>query len=492
MQNYFLPALLLLLSTKAEASFQPRLDDLDEIPLHVALVNQTGDNYAAAVAEARRFAIGTPLTLDLDDGVWDVPDHGTVRWRSRVLSVGAVSLNLEFAGFHMPSGGSLWIYDPQGALIQGPYKQEHADDEGRLWTAVVMGDEIVIEARLPEASRDGLKLELAQVNHGFRHFGPASTAAKSGACNIDVICTLGDAWRDEIRSVGTYSLGGERFCTGQLVNNQRQDDRPLFLTANHCQIRAGNASSVVVYWNYQTSVCQGAPNGSLNQNQSGASLLARDERSDFTLLLLAASPDPAFGVHYAGWDVTGTAPQFGVSIHHPSGDEKRISEFTAPATAVNGQCIAGTGVNCVGGFVVDAWRVHWTQGTTEPGSSGAGLWNEEQRIVGVLSGGSAACDDPQTSEDEQKLPDFYGRLASAWTANASASGQLKAHLDPDNTGIPKLNGKNPGTSPTPTPNPTATPSPTAPPADSNSGGGSFGLSLLGLLLSLGLLRRRMR
>jgi hypothetical protein len=57
----------------------------------------------------------------------------------------------------------------------------------------------------------------------------------------------------------------------------------------------------------------------------------------------------------------------------------------------------------------DHWRiVDWNVGTTEPGSSGSGLWDENHRIIGQLHGGGAAC-----GNDES---DWYGAFHVSFDA----------------------------------------------------------------------------
>ena len=141
---------------------------------------------------------------------------------------------------------------------------------------------------------------------------------------MDVVCPEGDDWREEISSVAVYSLGGGTLCTGWMTNNARQDGTPYFMTANHCGINSGNAASLVVYWNFETSVCGGTPDGSLAQSQTGSTFLSDYGSSDFTLVELDATPNAAFNVYYAGWDVRGATPPGAVGIHHPQGDEKAI------------------------------------------------------------------------------------------------------------------------------------------------------------------------
>ncbi|MDD3764216.1 MAG: trypsin-like serine protease [Nevskiales bacterium] len=471
--RYALAAALLGAAASAQA-FSPDLVDLDALPLLTTAVDQVQAKVAAVEAnpaEQRRFAVAAPLAAGLDQGVWDEVSAGQMRWRTRVFSAGAKSINLTFSQFALPSGAALWLYDPQGRNVQGPYTRAEQAPDGKLWTAIVLGESAVIELRVPKQARDAVALQLASVNHGFRRFGTSGSIAKSGSCNIDVVCPLGDDWRDEIRSVALITIGGVGACSGQLVNNVRQNDDPLFLTADHCEIgddAQHSPSSVVVYWNYETSVCGGNPDGSLSQNQTGSTLLADDIGSDFTLLRLNQPPSNAFDVHYAGWNAGTTPPQSGVSIHHPSADEKRISAYSIPAVKTDNVCIEYDGNNNCS-RLVKTWEVKWAQGTTEQGSSGSGLWNQDHRIVGVLSGGLASC-------DAQTQPDYYARLDAGWTAGSASSQQLKAHLDPDNTGTLTLAGKDPG--------------PVTTPSGGGGGGGALGHWFVSAMLLGAALRRR--
>lgn len=376
-----------------------------------------------------QFAVGMPTDLQLTEGRWDDMDANTARWRLRLSSADALSLNLQLADVKLPPSAQLWLYDTGGRVVQGPYTQKNVSKNGRLWTAATPGAESVLELHIDKNEVSAAKLRILEVNHGFRPVLPAMTSGKSGSCNIDVVCPEGDGWRDEIRSVARITINGQFLCTGQLINNVPQELKPYFITADHCQVgeSATPADSVVFYWNYLTSACGGTPDGGLGQNQSGSTFIADDSRSDFTLVQLSQTPPPEFKVYYAGWNVGGSAPQSGVSIHHPAGNEKRISVYDSPATASD---------VVVSGVPVQAWQVRWARGVTEQGSSGGGLWDQNHQLVGVLSGGDSSCENPGGS-------DYYGRLNVAWTANPTPDGQLKAHLDPNNSGKTTLAGRDP-------------------------------------------------
>ena len=420
----------------------PDLSSLSSLPMHrtAGVVVAKARSQASSKSAPVQFAVATPLSIGLDDGLWDQAESGVDRWRARVSSSGAVGLGLEFSKFSLPEGASLWVYDDAGQLVQGPYTRADQNAEGRLWTAIVPGASAVLELQVPSAERDAVQLQLAQVDHAYLDISKAAalTTGQSGSCNVDMACSDGNNWRSESRAVAMISIGNTYVCTGQLLNNARQDKAPLFITANHCEIAQTSstpASSVVVYWNYQTSSCGGTPNGSLGQNQSGASLLAADIGSDFTLLRLNKQPDSDFKVYFAGWDVGSAIPQSGVAMHHPQGEEKRISTFSTAAVRQN-VCLDGSssGGSSSCKRLVKSWQLNWSRGITESGSSGSGLWNQDHKLVGVLSGGDTSCSNVSGN-------DYFARLEAAYIANSAASGQLKAWLDPDASGITSLAGR---------------------------------------------------
>ncbi len=400
----------------------------EEPPLDLAAV-AAQDEERELLGMAPRFAVPrqtqiTPAT----HGTWEQIGEDTLLWRLRVFSPGAQSLNLGFTRYFMPAGGSLFVHDAAGKLTPLRFGERDNAAHGELWTPVLLADEIVVELTLPLKAREQVLLELTSVNVGYRGFG-APTADKAGACNIDVVCPEGDAWRDEIAAVGVISTGGSTFCTGFMVNNTAEDQRPYFMTANHCGITNLNAASLVVYWNYQSPTCGQQGGGLLNQFQTGAFYRASYSTSDFTLVELDELPDPAWEVAYAGWDRSAANPTSAVAIHHPQTDEKSISFEYDPCTTTSylGTTSPGNGSHI---RVID-----WDLGTTEPGSSGSPLFDQNHRVVGQLHGGYAAC-----GNDES---DWYGRFSVSWTGGGTNSTRLSNWLDALGTGATAINTLNP-------------------------------------------------
>ena len=359
-----------------------------------------------------------------NSGVWHDMPNGERVWRLAIKSPGALSMNVIFDEYNLVFGDQVFIYNEDRSDVIGPFNYLNNKEWNGLATLPVAGETIIIELRqISPAATVQSSLSIGQVTHGYRDiFGYARRIYEkglgdSGSCNNNVICPEGDPWRCQISSVGIIIVGGSGACTGTVLNNHDQDERPLFLTANHC---GSNVTNWVFRFNWDSPTCSPTANGPTNQSVSGATLLAQDGGSDVSIMELSSNIPAGYNVYYSGWDATGDFPTNQTGIHHPSGDVKKIS-FDNQA-AEHGTM---SGALC--------WRVvNWEDGTTEPGSSGSGLWDQNQRLIGQLFGGSASC--------SSVTNDFYGRLDISWDGGGSPSTRLKDYLDPNNTGVKVLDG----------------------------------------------------
>ncbi len=381
------------------------------------------------------------LKADGRDGIgrWRVLADGSWRWTLEVAAPGARSLELNFSSFRLPFGAKLVIRSAAGKLALPPLTDADNPASGHLRTAMLESNRAVLELSVPATARGKVELTLASAVWGYR--SPFDVAqAKSGSCNIDVACPEGDAWREQISSVAMYLSNGYA-CTGTLIaTGDRAADisQPRFATAHHCVSTAEEAEGMVLYWGYESPTCR-AP-GSTASGQAlpyqgnvvavqtgGANLLATNRDTDVTAVQLNTPVPAEAQAYYSGWDRSGTAPTGAVAIHHPNGDEKRISFDFDPLTTQNNCIVTSSMTNT-------HWRVsQYERGTTEQGSSGAGLWDQNSGLlVGVLSGGIAACDTPNGY-------DCYGRLASAWGVTSDTATPFPAAFD--------RSGDNPQTQP---------------------------------------------
>lgn len=269
----------------------------------------------------------------------------------------------------------------------------------------------------------------------------------SGSCNVNVNCPEGNAWQEQKRSVVKLLIPISGFlfdCTGVMVNNTAQDYTPYLLTAEHC-FDFANAfenpsvlNQLVARFHYDALGCSNptAPAQIPFFNRTGVDFVARsadgggDFGSDFQLLKLKQNLNATQNVFFAGWDIRNVASPSGASLHHPSGDIKKISTYNQPLVSTAwGNSVSGT-----------HWEVRWIattngHGVTEGGSSGSPIFSNEGLITGTLTGGFSDC---SFRFDE----DLYGKMWYHWDKNGTAANrQLKPHLDPNNSGLQTLSGQ---------------------------------------------------
>ena len=455
-----------------------RLDSFVPSPLDLARIGEE-DVERDRQGLPPRFALPERVSITpAKHGTWEDLGNGQMLWRLRIVGrEGTTSLNLGFTSFKMPNRGRLLLYSADGRQVSKAFTAADNEAHGELWTPVVTTRDLVLELTVPKALRQAVKLELGWINQGYRGFGTISSAdyTKSGSCNLDVECLgAGDTWREEMRSVGVISTGGSTFCTGSLVNDTAGDRKMYFMTANHCGINSGNASSLVVYWNYQNSFCRApgsaasgaAGDGALSQFHTGSFFRAANAASDFALVELDDPAVTAYNHHWAGWDrTTGshvcTAGAPCASIHHPSTDEKRITYVTTDmvSTSYSGTTSPGDGSHLWAKWATDPPSPYTIPGVTEPGSSGSPLYNSAGRFVGQLHGGPSSC-----GATGNNLSDYYGRFSVSWTGGGTNSTRLSNWLDAGGTGVTTVSGINVNTGPcTPPPVPTGlTASPASP------------------------------
>jgi len=395
-------------------------------PLHRD--RQLARDAARPPGEPLQFAETRDVSVTPDnDGHWQLLAGGTRVWRYRLRVPGATDLSLGFTRFQLTEGARLYLFDTVEGQRQGPFTALDNQPHEQFWPPMLGGETVTLELSLP-AGAAMPTLRLGRIGAGYRDLLRRGPQPRQGACNIDVVCPEAALWQDTSRSVAALTFGGFRFCSGTLINDVPASGRGFFLTAHHCGIDDRNASSVTLYWNFHSPVC-GQLGGGLSGADvqvGGARVRASRADVDMTLLELNTLPDPAWGVVHAGWDRSGQAPLGSVAIHHPGGDEKAIS-FNDDRLTVRGNCIG------VESPLDSHWRVdNWEQGTTEPGSSGSGLFEPVgQRLVGFLSGGTAAC-------GFRTGYDCYGRFSVAWDG-PDAGSRLRDWLDPAGTGAVTVN-----------------------------------------------------
>lgn len=370
----------------------------------------------------RRVQIGVSRSV-ASEAIDDVPaavvqrvDGGAVL-RLDVASRGAAALRSGLRTAHWPDGAELRVAGADGVVyavdVAGARVQSDAD--GVFWTAVTDGDRQRLELFVP-AGIDPATVALRVDSLAHLLVSPQSefhskALGDSGSCNIDVVCrtgALGASFVNAKNAVARMiyqSGGGSYTCTGTLLNDATPGTQiPYFFTAHHCIGNQSEASSLTTIWNYETPSCGTDQSGPNIQSPGGAQLLYSQSSTDGALLRLNSTP-PA-GAVLAGWNASPLSPATAVTaIHHPSGDIKKVSQGNHSGTRDN--------VTFDGQTVGSTWKASWSQGTTEGGSSGSGLFtiasNGTYQLRGGLYGGGAACSNTGQSEAAGNV-DFYSRL----------------------------------------------------------------------------------
>lgn len=446
-----------------------------------------GDIATSGLAVQPVLRAGTPLPLDVSVQAsdWRNAGDGTAVWSLTLNSADASFIGLRLDNPRLPEGTELRLLGEDGQE-RGPYSGQDSNDHGQLWIPLVHGDSAELELRAPTAATSEVQLGAVELHYGTRPLDGTAPDTKAqgdaGDCHNDVACPQGDDWGRSIHSTALLIIGNQLVCNGVLLNNTRGDGDPLVVTADHCGIRADDnpegfpAESVTTVFNFQAEQCNSTQSVAQDDNIEGAELLYRDRGSDTTLIRLDRAPPADFDARYAGWDASGNGAASGSGVHHPSGDIKKISLFEQELSAQT--VTISDGGTRDGSQEVEAWRVDWADGVTEPGSSGSGIWNPQQRLLGVLSGGSSQCGTDGLlgigAQPEVQGPDFYGRLAAAFDSPGELGTPLRAFLDPAASGMRSLNARG-DTAGTP-----GTPDEGA--ADNGGGSGGGGAGLLWLLL----------
>ncbi|WP_299364902.1 T9SS type A sorting domain-containing protein [Winogradskyella sp.] len=364
-------------------------------------------------------------------------ENDDVIWRVGFESVGAKTLNFIIRDYNLVEGAELYIYNADRSMKMGPYTSSENNDINEITTWPIDGDKVYLEFYEPSEVAGQSTFTIAELVHGYRSI-PANNAYSkalndSGSCNIDADCPLGDNFDLQKRSVVMLVAGGNGFCTGTLVNNTSEDGTPYILTANHCGAGFGQEAPVnaTASWAFRFNWISPNPscatftpstNGPFLQTLNGAIVRASDGDSDMLLLeATAANAIPSdWDVVFAGWSRSTTVPAFTTGIHHPSGDIMKICRDDDPSLRVN---VSFNGFTNRVWFIDDGANGGWEQGVTEPGSSGSQLLDASGLLIGVLSGGSAAC----VGTNDNNGFDFYGRLDRGWS-------DVGSFLDPISTG----------------------------------------------------------
>lgn len=390
--------------------------------------------------DARRVAVNFNLN---EHGEWFALENGARLWKMKIFAPGALSLEMYYNDLYIPEGAELHLYSEDMSSYIGAFTSVNNSKSGYYSTDMIYGETTILEYYEPANVKGEGRISIENIAYRYRDL---SNVNRADDCQVDVKCPEGDDWQDEVQSVirlRISSSSGVYYCSGSLMNNTALDCKPYLLSAFHCVDNIVNNQSDLdqlrFYFNYQRPGCEQGQ-ASAGQVTVGCTVKARSQNgggggSDFVLLLLEDEIPESYTPYYNGWNTqTSTISGGGVGIHHPNGDEKKISTST--------QNFVSTAYSSGGPLAF--FRVRWAgtesgHGVTEGGSSGSPLFDSNHLVIGTLTGGLSYCNSVQPGGQTQ--PDWYGKFGYHWDQNnGSQVIDLKGFLDPENTGQSVLLG----------------------------------------------------
>jgi hypothetical protein len=321
-----------------------------------------------------------------------------------IKSSDASGIGVHFRDFALADGEAVYVYGAgANSIVFGPFTNKGPWGSGEFWSGTVDGDTVVIEF-YTRPDEKGQGFEIFEISHILREVDWRLRSNEPDVlfCEVDASCNR-VSQNDAVARI-VFNSNGPHVCTGTLLNNVAQDETPYFLTANHCVNSQAVAQTVEAYWFYQTTSCNSGVLRSWVHSPPGAHLLATQGSNDFCLLRLQNNAPG--GAYFSGWTSAAQPTGTGVfGLHHPDGYiPPTVNSYLRRSTG----SITNTNFNCLG--LVNGYDVGWTAGTSEPGSSGSGLWNWSHYLVGVLSCGPLppTCNNPGAGYS--KFANFYSQI----------------------------------------------------------------------------------
>ncbi len=366
--------------------------------------------FGRTVPVAQRTISGTDLTwISVADGGRaariDLSSEGAAAIRvALAMTATDPDITVRFAG------------SAPGAQVFGPYPAnaiaESTARDGKYWSPVLDGSTASIEIYLPPGiAPSSVGLTLVSVSHlvaagtGLLKIDPKALGiGDSDVCEIDVACVtpqtvaLTTAKNAVAKILFTQDNGQSYLCTGTLINDAASSNIPYFYTANHCINSQVAAGTIKFYFFFAALNCGSTSVPPYVLLTNGAFLLGRSDDWDWSLVRLFASPPT--GTTLSAWNAT-PLTQSGVSaivLHHPEAD---LLKWSSGATQGVQSYSDGSSFT----------SMVYSQGSTEPGSSGSGLLTLNTgsgfyELRGGLYGGDASCSD-------RGAFDVYSRLDNA-------------------------------------------------------------------------------
>ena len=390
-----------------------------------------------------------PVDINLDQAFTKTNPKGRLS-KISIEAKGAKGLNLYLDQFNLSQNCEMIIYNDSKDFLVGPIMGKDFNNTFSLATEIIPGSVINIELFEPFGDKKSTFhiLQIGYVtnkNTGLNNpYNSTEGESKSSDCEVNVKCPTGSSLynnRDGIAKILYQDGQYLHHSTGALLGNTSNNFIPYILTAYHCldlnsdetisYLEKSYLSNYIFSFFHESPSCESDDAPAL-VSCSGASFISAYKYTDMALVQLNnANLDCRF--FYNGWDVSSSMPTDLYMLHHPYDEVMKVSRDNN-----------GSWANNVGIHVDETWFpvgyahvIDWNVGSSQPGSSGAPYFNQNQKIVGQHTGGWAVC-------FLSIGYDYGGRLSYSWNTGSTSDSRLKDWLDPNNTGQLSIYGRRNG------------------------------------------------
>jgi lysyl endopeptidase len=224
----------------------------------------------------------------------------------RLVSPGALGLQVNFGEFVLPVGARMFVYSND--TTRGAFTHENNKPNRHFAVVPVPGEAVTVEVFVPAGATTEPAVTIKSVAHHYRETffrarlppderrqlqtrcqtsPPFTGYMCSLACQPNVRCPEGAGWEDQTQADAMMIHSeGSRGCSAQMLNNAAADGRQLLTTAWHCENTARGATEDWIFvFDYKTPGCVDPEiEPSLANSVQGTLPLYRD-------LLISACPD---------------------------------------------------------------------------------------------------------------------------------------------------------------------------------------------------------
>jgi lysyl endopeptidase len=366
----------------------------------------------------------------INSGAWLNFSDEYDTWILKISIREVAGISVIFSQMKLDRNAKLFIYNLRQR--KGAFDRSNIPPSATLAIEYLAGDDLVVELDVPTGNRSSY-FSVSAVsftdNHALVNQSSSPDNTRTESCYT---CLTGKFWeypKQSVVKIITFRESEAIMCTGALINNTSQDARPYILTAQHCIVDQQDADKSFFMFGDNDVNCDGVT--MQRSSLSGGILRASSYENDFSLVELYDRVPLGAHPYFAGWDISDRDIDHVSCIHHPLGAQKKIS--------------VGHDKIEISDFVEEDkpprmddsfWHIQqWDEGVTEGGSSGAPLFNRQQKIIGSLTGGVSTCEAPYN--------DYFERLSVAWNYTDDVNHQLQHWLDPLSSGKKILNGFDP-------------------------------------------------